>query len=63
MRHPPTDQETEVALERAFAAWEQPTVSTHCPYLDSRGNQEQRATEGAMEKTVEGERQKITFTI
>ena len=44
------DQETEVALDRACAAYEQPRESTHYPNLDTRWKEDQRAAEGDMEK-------------
>ena len=51
--HQRTDQETEVALDRAcvaYVAYEQPTESTHCLNLGTRREEEQRAAEGDMEK-------------
>ena len=35
-----------MTLDRACAAYEQPTESTHCPDLDTRGKEDQKAAEG-----------------
>ena len=43
-------EETEVALDRAWVAHEQPTESTHCLDLGTRREEDQRAAEGNMEK-------------
>ena len=39
-----------MALDRACAAYEQPTEPIHCPNLGTRGKEEQRAAKGDMEK-------------
>ena len=40
-----------MALDRASAAYEQPTESTHCPNLDTtRWKEDKRVAEGDMEK-------------
>ena len=48
--HQRTDQETEVALDRACVAHEQPTESTHCFDLGTRREEDQRTAKGNMEK-------------
>ena len=39
-----------MALDRACPAYEKPTESTHCPNVDIRRKEDQRAAEGGMEK-------------
>ena len=51
-----------MALDRACAPYEQPTETTHCPNLDTRGREDQKTAEGDMEKNCEVERQKMGFT-
>ena len=48
--HQRTDKETEVALDRACVAYEQPTESTHCLNLGTKREKDQRAAAGDMEK-------------
>ena len=52
MYHQQTDQETEVVLDRACVAYEQPTEPTHCLNLGTRREEDQRTAEGDMEEEL-----------